>query len=264
MSDIIALGALNKSSSSKEKMVEILGIHYAAHQQYRPHYDRQGRISIVLRGMVQERVCKREEIGTSLSVVVKPNSVLHSNAFGKDGAFLVSVLLTNEFQARLGIESFFEHWQWWHADQTARLSTEFLQSLQLDHDLESTVVEFVAGLNNNHFMEGKHVPPWLARICDKIEEECFNPPTVAELAWEAGVHPVYLARVFRKFRHCNIKSYLHRCRMRRINWLLSENRLPIAQIAFESGYADQSHLTRYYKRLTGITPAAFRRLVQGF
>ncbi len=257
-------GEADKFYSPSSARVDIIGISYRAHEQYHPHFDKKGRISIVLRGKVHEQVSNREEIGTSMSVVVKPNTVLHSNAFGKEGAFLLSVLLKDDFQNQLESDSFFNQWQWWHPAQTSQVVLEFLKSLQLDRDQEMAVTELVAALANTTQTQLQHLPPWLARICDKIEDECFNPPSVADLAEEAGVHPVYLARAFRKFQHCNIKTYLHQCRLRRINQLLAEGRLPIAQIAFDSGYADQSHLTRYYKSQTGVTPGVFRRLVQKF
>jgi AraC family transcriptional regulator len=41
--------------------------------------------------------------------------------------------------------------------------------------------------------------------------------------------------------------------------LLSETGRPIAEIAFECGFANQEHLTRFFKRAVGATPAAYRR-----
>lgn len=265
MLNVFKIGGQNcESSSGHPKKVEILRIHYPADQKYPPHYDRQGRISIVLRGRVQETVSKKEEIGTSLSVVMKPESVLHSNEFGRQGALLLTLMMSPEFQSQMEMDYFLKQWQWWHSAQTTRIVIDFLRDIQLDKDLESGVIEFLAALAIPKQRPSNYRPLWLTQLCDKIETECSTPLLVADLAYEFGVHPVYLARVFRKFYGCNIKTYIHQCRLRKLNLHLADSDLSIAQIALEGGYADQSHFTRKFKSQTGLTPAAFRRLIHTF
>jgi AraC family transcriptional regulator len=83
---------------------------------------------------------------------------------------------------------------------------------------------------------------------------------VRETALAVGVHPVHLARVFRRHLGCSVAGYVRRLRLERAATLLSLERSPISAVAHSCGFADQSHLTRALRRETGLTPATFRRL----
>jgi AraC family transcriptional regulator len=80
------------------------------------------------------------------------------------------------------------------------------------------------------------------------------------LAAECDVHPVYLARAFRRHYAQSIGSFMLQSRLRLAMHRLVTTAEPIARIALECGFADQSHLTRLLHRETGSTPARFRRV----
>jgi AraC family transcriptional regulator len=74
------------------------------------------------------------------------------------------------------------------------------------------------------------------------------------------VHPAHLAREFRRRRHCTIGGYVRRLRVEFACRELSSTDAPLAEIALAAGFSHQSHLTRTFKELTGMTPAKFRAL----
>jgi AraC family transcriptional regulator len=80
-----------------------------------------------------------------------------------------------------------------------------------------------------------------------------------DLAHEAGVHPVHLARVFRRIEKRTPGEYQQRLQVRAACELLPDPEWPLVVIAAECGFADQSHFTRVFRKLTGTTPAQFRR-----
>jgi AraC family transcriptional regulator len=73
-----------------------------------------------------------------------------------------------------------------------------------------------------------------------------------------GVHPAHLARTFRAHYRSSIGAYARRLRIERAAHELAQGEASIAEISFRSGFFDQSHFSRVFRELTGLTPAAFR------
>jgi AraC family transcriptional regulator len=84
--------------------------------------------------------------------------------------------------------------------------------------------------------------------------------SVAEIAAAVGVHPLHLARTFRRFFNCSPGEYLRKCRIQLAANLLLGSKKTLAEIALISGFADQSQFTRSFRQYTGNTPANFRRV----
>lgn len=82
-----------------------------------------------------------------------------------------------------------------------------------------------------------------------------------DAARAAGLSPFHFLRVFGRSLGLTPHRFLVQCRVRRAQDLLSRGCSP-AQAALEAGFADQSHLTRHFKSLVGLTPAAYRNSLQ--
>ena len=72
------------------------------------------------------------------------------------------------------------------------------------------------------------------------------------------MHPVHLAREFRRFQRCTIGEYIRQLRIERACRQLHASDEPLATIASAVGFSDQSHFSRTFKRLIGMTPAGYR------
>lgn len=106
---------------------------------------------------------------------------------------------------------------------------------------------------------GERAPPaWLARAAQRLDADFRSPPSVRDLAVDAGVHPAYFARAFRAHLGCTPGTY---ARLRRLTWAREAlaARRPLIEVALEAGFADHAHFTRDFKRAFGITPSEFRR-----
>ena len=101
-------------------------------------------------------------------------------------------------------------------------------------------------------------PAWLPRVLARLHDDPRPPGSARALAEEAGVHPIHLARVFRRKFGESVAAYARRLRVQRACRLMSEPGRGLAEVALEAGFADQSHLTRDFRRVAGTTPARLR------
>ncbi len=123
------------------------------------------------------------------------------------------------------------------------LAFQLLQELELGDDLSLASVEGT-------------VLALLAK--EQIHDEFARGPSLESLARAAGVHRVHLAREFRRRFGCTPGHYIRQRRIEFACHRLAGSREPLSAVAFDAGFADQSHFTNVFRRLVGTTPGAFR------
>jgi len=106
-------------------------------------------------------------------------------------------------------------------------------------------------------------PSWLKEATDFLQDNFVDDITIGEIGGRVGVHPVHLARVFRRFHGCTPGDFLRNIRIERAGKLLGRSRLSSAEIALATGFADQSHFTKQFRRAFGLPPGEYRRLIAG-
>jgi AraC-like DNA-binding protein len=99
----------------------------------------------------------------------------------------------------------------------------------------------------------------LARVRDYLRTSYANDVTVAELAAVAGLSRAHLTRAFGVAFHMPPHVYLNAVRVTEAQKRIRLG-MPLASVALECGFADQSHLTRRFKGSVGVTPAAWRSM----
>ncbi len=126
--------------------------------------------------------------------------------------------------------------------------------------LESISTELLVAASRQYLKSPDRQPPtWLQRVKDYLSENFSEPPSLADLAAAAGVHPTHLARTFRQFERCTIGDYLRELRVNYARRRMISSNEPLVEIALAAGFADQTHFSRSFKRVTGMTPTEFRR-----
>lgn len=109
-----------------------------------------------------------------------------------------------------------------------------------------------------------HIPPAnstdqrLKRVLQFLKENPFGNYTLSDLAAMACVSPPHLVRLFKKMHGITPMAYANWRRISEARRLLIESDTPIAELAAQFGYNDQSHFTRHFKTVVGFTPARFR------
>src|SRR5271168_418411 len=105
-------------------------------------------------------------------------------------------------------------------------------------------------------------PKKVEQVRDFLHTSFAKPVSLHETAKAVGLHPVYLARMFRQHYGCSVGEYLRRHRVEIACCQIATTHKPLAEIAFECGFADQAHFTRTFRYLMGLTPSSYRASCQ--
>jgi AraC family transcriptional regulator len=118
---------------------------------------------------------------------------------------------------------------------------------------------FINGLVARHTarpqlkMRGTLAEEVLARLRDYIVSNIAEPIEVAELAKIAGRSPFHFSRVFSRSVGVSPHRYIVHLRLQRALELVRSGRAGLAEIAARTGFADQSHLWRWVRRVHGVS-----------
>jgi AraC family transcriptional regulator len=104
-------------------------------------------------------------------------------------------------------------------------------------------------------------PAWLERARELLFAQIVRPPRLDELARSVGVHPVHLAQSFRRRWNIAPLGYVRAHRVFRAVELIARGS-PLADVAAEVGFADQSHMTRAIQRARRASPGTLRRTMR--
>jgi AraC family transcriptional regulator len=99
----------------------------------------------------------------------------------------------------------------------------------------------------------------LRRVLGFIEDNLANSLSLPEIAAASGLSISHCQRAFRQSVGVSVHQYVIRRRVERAESLLAQEKLSVAQIALEVGFAHQSHLAIHMRRLRGVTPTRHRR-----
>jgi AraC-like DNA-binding protein len=99
----------------------------------------------------------------------------------------------------------------------------------------------------------------LRRVRTYIEEHIGERISLDELAVQAGVSRFHFARQFRLSTGESAMGYLRRMRIERSKSILQTHDATIAEVAARLGFSDQSHFTRIFGRLVGVSPGSFAK-----
>lgn len=220
--------------------------------------------TLVLGGRYFDKFGKKEDCLDPMTVLWREEGISHRDRIGEKGGRFFFVEIRPDY-----LEKLREYHKppkrlvkkngtlIWLASRLRREIQHWQSSSPLI--VEGITLEMLGHLTPADTSVEKRPPKWLVRVVEKLNEEFTCNLTIKELAGEAGVHPAHLTKVFRLFYNQTIGEYIHKRRIKFASELLCNKEIPLVEIAISSGFSDQSHLTRIFKRLTGDTPAFYRK-----
>ena len=125
--------------------------------------------------------------------------------------------------------------------------------------IEGHVLELLAAMSRRQPNTKDRVPPrWLRQAEEFLRAHFSEHLSLVMVSDSVGVHPVHLAREFRKHYACTAGEYVRHLRIEYACREIGRGTSSLAQIASAAGFSDQSHFSKVFRRSTGMTPAAYR------
>ena len=97
-----------------------------------------------------------------------------------------------------------------------------------------------------------------------IQDQLGTDLTVAGIAQAVYMSPYHFTRLFKESTGQSPHHYVVETRVKKAKELLTTGKFTISEVAHHVGFADQSHLTRHFKRVFGLPPQKSLRRLQNF
>lgn len=237
---------------------------YGPHTVLPPHAHARAYLGFVVNGAHRETTNQHERDCDRLSVVFHPAAERHANRFSPTGGRIFRMEIEDEWLMRLRecdarldrpVES--------HGGALSTIASRIFSEFHARDSVSSLMIEglaleFASCITRDG--DTAATEPWLRRIVEYLHDRVHDEIHLDELASVAGVHSAHLSRVFRKQYRCSIGQYVRRLRIDLAARELVESPRSIAEIATRFGFADQSHFSRVFVKLIGLTPGRYRKL----
>lgn len=117
----------------------------------------------------------------------------------------------------------------------------------------------------NNFLKTKpgskrKIPAWARELKELIQDHIDTNLSLKELSKGLEVNPSYLSREFSKyFDDLSFGDYIRKLRIEKAKELIGKGGYSLTEIAYLTGFSDQSHFTRIFKKYTGKNPSAYKK-----
>jgi len=226
------------------------------------HYHERDYFCFVTSGRFEETAGGARHRCASDTVVFHPRGDVHADAFDTRTRCLNIELPPELGLAGAGVGDAFARRDQRRAAGLAAIGRKIQRELRAPDAasglaLQGLVLELAAEWMRSH--PGRRPPAWLAEVLRIVRAEYAAGIDCRGIAARVGVHPVRLSREFRLAYHVTMTELALRLRVEHAARMLRTTQLPLAAIALDAGFTDQSHLARVFRRYAGTTCARYRR-----
>jgi len=106
----------------------------------------------------------------------------------------------------------------------------------------------------------KKTPEWVKELKEMIQDHVDTNLNLTEISKSLDINPSYLSREFSKyFDNLSFGEYIRKLRIEKAIELIKLQTRSLTEVAYLTGFSDQSHFTRIFKQHTGKNPSAFKK-----
>ena len=252
------------------KAVEVNGFiltettHQPDHHLQRHSHER-ANLAFVLKGSFTEILDRRRVECSPQSVVIKPAGEAHANRYGRVGMrCLLIEVQPQQLESLHPWSKAFDEVGNVRGGILSMLAMRIYKEFRLMDGtsplaIEGLMLEITAELyRRSNLVSERKLPHWLEEAKEIVHTHFPENLSLANVARTVNVHPVHLARAFRRHFRCTLGEYIRHLRIEFASRELSMSDTPLVEIALAAGFTHQSHFSRIFKRHTGMTPSAFR------
>lgn len=231
------------------------------------HEHAEARVVVLVAGDFHERFGARSRECIPGTGIYRTPCEPHFGSYSRDGGLYVSVNIPTEACGQPGFYGVPRHSAYDVRSPAlallgARLAAEVVCRDQWSPlAVHGLIIEVLAEMGRCNEARPLSKPPWIDDLCALLQEDGRSTWSLTDLATFAGVHPAYLGRAFRKHVGVGLGDFQRALRVERARRLLEATTRSVADIAATTGFCDQSHLNRSFRRVLGVTLYRYRRAV---
>jgi AraC family transcriptional regulator len=238
--------------------------HYSPDFETPLHTHQAAYLCLVLKGTSRQTYGKKSHLRKPLEAFFYPPGETLSERFGNAGGRFFVLEVSKDWMSRVSelapqeIRCVSDR-RGALAQLGIRLYHEFRRPDTLSSlTMEGLAIEVLAEAVRAGHSADRTPPSWLVSAREILRARFADRFSLCQIADAVRVHPVYLATMFRRFYGCSVGTYVRRLRITAACDELSRRKTPLVEIALETGFSNQAHFSREFRRAMGVTPREFR------
>ncbi len=129
-----------------------------------------------------------------------------------------------------------------------------------DEFSDSSIEMLLLNLCNGEAETKSVRPKWVEKVIELLNDNWNEPLSLKDLAAAANVYPTTISKHFPKYVSCTLGEYRRRLKIEKSLSFIKTSNQSLTEIAYQCGFADQSHFTRTFKQMTGFLPRQYESL----